>query len=332
MTTWTKFATPVVSVLIAALTPPAHAAPPRYRLTVLEPLPGCSESDARAINAKGQVAANALYSACGANGKPFLWQAGRSTPLRKDAQVFDINYAGWMTGYHMITPGVWEAVILKPGGAMTVIPFDGERRATGRAINNRNKVVGEMEYVFLGHPSTFLYVDGVVTDLGLHGVNYVSSINDLDQIAGGCSDKACIYHNGHVRRLNTGFLASSSTAWATDINQAGQVVGSYVRPGGVHYRGFLLDGAVLTDLGNVVPLDIDNDGNIVGELIERFAFIRTGGRTYNLNKLTTNLGGFKLTTARQINSRGQIVGTGKTASGHSRGFLLTPIASSASTD
>jgi probable HAF family extracellular repeat protein len=334
----TKLLSAIILAVGGALAAQAQAAPQRYSVTILEPLAGYENSWASAINGKGQVVLNS--NTLGAEEylsifEAALWTDGVAAPV-PDAVgfsgAFDTNYNGWMAG-----DSYNHAVIFK--GA-SVVPIEtGWMFSWAQGINNSGSVIGstwdDNEYT----GTSFLYKNGVVTDLGKKGLVRASSINDRDQVAGTCQTTrpdghaeytACIYESGRARLLTKGGLRGASDA--TDINLAGQIVGTYKRPGVSRSRGFLYANGVVTDLGNMYPTDINNAGTIVGVGSLRNsgparAFIRVGGKTYDLNKLTDGLGTFVLEEAAQINERGEVVGTGRASgTGPSRAFLLRPVA------
>jgi hypothetical protein len=100
------------------------------------------------------------------------------------------------------------------------------------------------------------------------------------------------------------------------------------RPSGA----FIVSGGNSTNLGtlgglNAAALDINNNGLVVGNSSlpdgTLHAFVFRKGSMTDLNALIPN-GGWVLASARAINDRGQIVGTGS-FNGEPRGFLLNPI-------
>jgi probable HAF family extracellular repeat protein len=326
----------IVVAVGATLAAQAQAAPQRYSLTILEPLDGLENSWAGAIDGKGRVAFNSYTLGVAEYDSTFrvgLWNSGTVTPVNDDfSSAWDINYSGWMAGATFYG----GAAIFN--GASVVPIKTGATDSRAESINNRGNVVGWTYDLYEGTASTFLYKSGVVTDLGKKGVVHVSSINDRDQVAGQCRTarpdgndeySACIYQNSRTRLLTTGGLRG--TSWATDINLAGHTIGSYTRPGVDRQRGFLYANGTVTDLGYTMPNDINNAGTIVGATSPRRyadptrAFIRVGGKTYDLNTLTNGLGTYVLQEARQINEGGEIVGTARSAAGRSRAFVLRPV-------
>jgi probable HAF family extracellular repeat protein len=335
----TRLLPAIILAVGGAFAAQAQAAPQRYNVRILEPLAGFENSWAPAINGKGQVVLNSYtlgFDESSSDFKAALWTNGVVKPVPVAAAftaAFDINYSGWMAG-----DSFNQAVIFKGGSVVSIKTGWTESWAEG--INNRGNVIGSTWNYVEQIGGLFLYKDGVVTDLRKKGLWSAASINDRDQVAGTCyktlpdgNNKytACIYENGRARLLTKGGLRDASSA--NDINLAGHVIGNYTRPGTSRDRGFLHTNGGVTDLGYTEPKDINNAGTIVGvsppswEARPTKAFIRVGGKNYDLNKLTDGLGTFVLESAAQINERGEIVGTGRASgAGPYRAFLLRPVA------
>jgi uncharacterized membrane protein len=295
----------------------AAAAPVRYRLTILDPLPGFRAADAEAINAKGQVAVLSTR-----NGpepfRSYVWQNNRVTPVPIEF-VNDINFRGWITGFDYGHTHLAKAAIYKGSGS--VIHIDtGASDAFGLSINNRGHVVVQ-KVSPTGEHSYSLYKGRALIDLAAKGMLLAKTVNDLDQVAGQCQGLvACIYDNGRIRRLDAQKLPDSV---AVRINREGQVIGKWQS-----IRGFLYDNGAVIDLGIFDPSDINSAGTIVGS-VGRRAMVRVGGKAYDLNTLTDGLDGFHLKFPTSINGRGEIVGIGASSAGEGRGFLLQPITAAA---
>src|SRR5262249_12621764 len=108
---------------------------------------------------------------------------------------------------------------------------------------------------------------------------------------------------------------------ATAINDAGDIVGTYLLDGSQH--GFLYSGNVFSTIdypgsGLNQVFGINNLGQLVGETADG-SFLFSGG-TYSAISVPNGVG----TAARGINDAGQIVGSyGLTDAGPVRGFLLS---------
>jgi len=168
-------------------------------------------------------------------------------------------------------------------------------------INNLDQAVGSSwptTFVIGTLPRTraVLFQQGRVEDLGLpqNGIAGTAvAINDRSQIVVNCSvvfgasgrPQAFLYSDGLFTNLGTlpGFFSTQ----ATDINNAGQIVGGSNTGGADH------------------------------------AFFYADGQMYDLNDLTHVPKGWVLAGANGINNRGEIVGVAL-VDGAIRGFLLTP--------
>ncbi len=97
----------------------------------------------------------------------------------------------------------------------------------------------------------------------------------------------------------TAGLADAPQSWATDVNNAGQVTGTFLTDGFKRTHGFVWA-----------------DGQIVETIIAQPA---TSGVTPS-----TGPDAFRHVSAQAINDRGEIVATQKLPSGQRRAVLLTP--------
>lgn len=119
--------------------------------------------------------------------------------------------------------------------------------------------------------------------------------------------------------LDLGTLGGESS-FAVAMNDRGEVVGSSQTAAGT-FHGFRWRRGIMTDLGPVTPLDINNRGQIVGyrdtDRGSR-AFLWSRGRVRDLGTL-----GGATSFAIAVNDRGQVVGTSDDAAGQARTFLWT---------
>jgi len=194
-------------------------------------------------------------------------------------------------------------------------------------INNVGQIVG------CSANRAFLYENGVLTEietLGRAGYAIAYGINDSGQIVGGCGGDphAFLYDGTKTIDLNT-FGGDFSEAF--DINNHGQVVG-YIGKFGGDTVPFSYEDGVTTDLGNFGGWEgrahaINDHGQIVGfsrtEESAVRAFLYEDGMMHNLNDLIPPNSGWVLSGAYDINSSGQIVGSGH-IDGEKHAYLLTP--------
>lgn len=240
--------------------------------TPLGTLPGRNESIAEDIDAAGRIVGRSLTLG-GGNSGGFLWEAGAMTDLGTlggTTSAYGMNDAGLVVGRSQeILPDssaaprafVWE------GGVMTslgVLP--GEDFSQAFDINESGDVVGSSWHVtipgfFSADQATLWRAGGQIVDLGLtpgpqvcvsgfpfYTVNVAHAINDVGQIVGharciasGGALAAFLWQDGVMHNLND--LVPAGSGWdlirASDINDAGEIVGLGIAPGGT-LHGFLL--------------------------------------------------------------------------------------------
>lgn len=152
-------------------------------------LPGDNQSEAHAINNRGQIIGiswNQVFS-----GRPFLWTDGVMTELPGLSDALDINDRGQIVGAvragGRFTPVVWE------NGTMTPLPLPpGSWSILNAAINARGQVVGTLVTTSATTPTHEFRI-------------------------------AVLWQNGTVIVLPT--LSPTGQAQAADINNRGEIVG-----------------------------------------------------------------------------------------------------------
>jgi probable HAF family extracellular repeat protein len=137
------------------------------------------------------------------------------------------------------------------------------------------------------------------------------------------------WSNGKMAKMGT-LGGPWSQAYA--VNNKGQVTGlAYTKNGSAH--AFLATNGVLKDLGSTIDgqfgttwgFGINDSGVVVGQSTFKgtyHAFVYSGGRMRDLNKLIPAGSGWVLLQANGINAAGQIAGEGR-LKGQVHGFLLT---------
>jgi probable HAF family extracellular repeat protein len=246
----------------------------------------------------------------------------------QSAQAYDINEAGQVVGYATSAAGPQRA-FLWSDGVMTDLGTLGGSSSKANALNDVGQVVGKST-VTTGSFATeaFLWQGGVMAGLGLSAAE-PAAINEAGQVAGYFSTnsgyRAFLWQGGVVTEIGD-FGGGSSVA--TDINNAGQVVGSalttVVGSLGPVYHAFLWQNGVMTDLGVLPGLEesgaaaINSLGQIVG------SSDRTDPETYTVTSYSFLYSDGVMTTlpvpssesyAGDINDSGQVVGTMRAGNG-----------------
>jgi probable HAF family extracellular repeat protein len=155
------------------------------------------------------------------------------------------------------------------------------------------------------------------------------AVNDYGQVAGGtgiCGQgpgidpvfvHAVLWENNSPTDLGSLGGAFNNAAWA--INNRGQIVGASDLPGDNTGHAFLWQSGVMTDLGTLpgdfasIASSINDRGDVVGQSCDADgncrAFLWQDGMMTDLNTLASD-SPLYLISAADINSRGEIVGTG----------------------
>jgi probable HAF family extracellular repeat protein len=284
---------------------------------------GAYTSSALAINNSGQVL---IQASLGSGPSPLGAYPPYRSYLYSDGKMTDLGTLGHQTmpgdygtfaaamnnhGQVVGSSGMFGAqhAFLYSGGQMidlTTKPGIIESYATG--INDRGQVVGSFVRYYQSNPWSysqtpvyggFLYDHGKVTDLGDY---QPTAINNKGQMLSNTTawgrggprgdetryaSQAYLYNNGKWSNLGT---IGSGYAFASALNDSGQVVGN-IR---------------------------DISGSYTG------AFLYKDGKMTDLNTLIDPTSHWKLWNATAINNRGQIAGVGQGPDGTTRYFLLTP--------
>jgi probable HAF family extracellular repeat protein len=282
-------------VISALVLPLAAAAAPLYEFLDLGTLGGSGNSFAHAVNDLGQVVGESVNAA----GQTEAFRTAPNLPIDPltdglgfvdatiPASVAEaINNQGWVVGFSR-TPSGQHAFFTGPGQRtvtdMGTLPSGVESLA--RAINNSGQIAGSS--------------GGAILDSRPFRTSSPRAIEVGDNLA-------------------PNLTGVNATAYAADINDAGQVVISSGRV--FAYRttpGGKLDDAanVGTLRGQTTPFAINNRGQVVGTsgvvtatVVPEHAF-RTGPDAA-INPLTDDLGtlGGRDSVARDVNDAGVVVG------------------------
>ena len=300
----------------------AHAAKaPRWTVIDLGAL-GPYGSTATALNDKGDVVG---YSYVNGANHAFLWSNGAmrdlgtppGSPSSSAVGVSDrtrVLGLDWNSNAWTWQEGAWSSVGVHG-------PAD---------INRPGAITG----TYTSGPGlhSYLYKDGVFTDLGTLGGNntYAASMNDKSMIVGngelaGCCASHAFLYDGTMHDLGTLGGANST---ATGINGHAEVVGgSQDAAGG--YKSFIWDSRggmrLLFDApGFHYATDINDHGAVIG-YIEGKSYLYDGGVLTRLESIPEVIaGGWQQVIPVDINNRGWIAGWAFRGSGYGRAILLIP--------
>lgn len=331
-----------------------------YEAIEITPSDGDTISRAYGINENGDVAACTQDDSDTSSRRATIWDATNGTQelatLSGRSGVWELNDNRQVAGYSTDADGFKQAVRWESNGAITTMGQLVDYGAgSSFGINNSGTVVGETD-VDAGEEifHAFKYQDGSgITDLGSFGnpsswyggYSQAYAINNSGQTVGFAYDGSWACHpfvhddtNGLQQIAEDSAHPASyySTEWyAVAINDNGMIGG--------HFYDYSLSGSrpyywpdpssdpIPITLPDAYPnaeiYGINDAGQMVGLMwndTQDRAFIfdpLTG--VVDLNSLIDPASGWSLEFARDINSAGQIVGTG-TLNGATRGFMLNP--------
>ena len=235
---------------------------------------------------------------------PFLWRDGHIMALPtlggNNGQASAINNRGQIVGISettvqdsgcppskpgkIISPAFWEKGEVRP-----LPTVDGDPDGFVQGINDQGQAVGSSGTCTGIATHAVLWENDTafqLKDLGSDG-NDAYAINDHGQAVGyvstadGSTIVASLWQNGARGAVtNLGILPGDGAAFATGINNRGQVVGSTFNSAGWS-RGFIWQDNVMTDLNTLIPEDsnlyiiaasnINERGQVSG-----MAMVRTG--------------------------------------------------------
>ncbi len=278
------------------------------------------------INNSGMIVGNNETGA-------FIWEDGNTTELG-NAYIGGLNENGQIVG------GDDEGIFVMENGEKTQITrtidsYYDRIYTFAFDINNEGKVVGMDRIHGMDDPHAYLWdSSNQETPVRLlsdkkYVWDFATAINDKGLITatGLGPDGTYLWENGVLTEM-------TNFPWATDINNADQVVGSIHTAEGLSHAA-LWEDSLLTDMGildnytSSIAWAVNEPGQAVGSLYNNLlsdssAFYwdnKTG--MINLNDYISPDSGWDLIWASDINDYGYIVGVG-TYNGETRGFLATP--------
>lgn len=312
-------------VLVLLLVPAVASAAVSYVAVPLGNLRGTSVYGT-GINTFGQISGFADTDASGAPHRhAFLYDGAvivdlHTKPGGTQSFGYGINDLGQVAGSSN-AGGVPQlrAVLLVPSLVTDLTPLIGGTISNAYAINNRGDFAGATNRT--GVLRAYLRTaDGVITDIGTLGgaSSQATGINASGAVTGSAhvaseDDHAFVY-DGTMRDLGT---LGGRVSLGNAINAAGHVVGQSTVADET-FHAFAHDGTQMIDLGALAgsgsnALGINAGDTIVGQSGASRAFVIKDGKFFDLNAVTSGLGGAVLTTATAVNDAGQIVAMSCTA-------------------
>ncbi len=205
---------------------------------------------------------------------PFLWRNGRMSALStvggNNGQASAINNREEVAGYAETTVTdsgcppykVTSAVLWEKGKALALPTVGGDLDGVAFGINDQGQAVGysgsciaATHAVMWKNNTAFL-----LQDLGGTRSNVAYVINNRGQIAGkvrsadGTTYVAALWQPDGTL-TNLGILPGDYAAFATGINNLGQVVGNNFDSSFNWSHGFIWQNGVMTDLNTLIPAD-----------------------------------------------------------------------------
>jgi probable HAF family extracellular repeat protein len=330
----------------AVLAAPAFADPPKYRATVIQVPAGFRFGFGEGINDVGEVVGT--YRTHVDFPGIFVYSDGALQDLGTlggmSATASDINESGQITGRVVPLAGGVHA-FLYSNGILDELGDPGDR-SVGLGLNDAGEVTGVIDFpngqafLFSGSmmqrlPSPASGCAGPVAEGFFQG----NDINNSGHVTGtafvripaGCQQRPVVYRDGQTVAID---LPPGLEGQGRSINESGQVaISAFGGPEGS--IGYLYTDGQLEEIGPVTPFGINNFGWVVGNagLDEIGAFLYVDGELFDLEDLVVNFGRWDhFRGATDINDSGQVTGTGITAGGSWRAFLLTPLAIKARID
>ena len=301
---------------------------------------GGAGSTAAGVNESGDVAGTSNTSWGEPHG--FRWRDGVMTGIHSmggwGAEAFDVSDDGWVVGSAATSAGQWVGMYWFGADPHPVGTLGGGS-SQAFAISGAHVIVGRSTDAD-AVSQAFRWEGGAIVGLGglVDGApSEAWDVNDAGVIVGeatgaGGSVHAVRWSDGTIEDLGTP-SPNFGASWARGINEAGTIVGGTQVANGGSLHPFLHAGGsgdVVTEVLGYADA-VNASGQVVGTYFTpagEYAFLYENGVVTDLNDLLPADSGWELHAAVDINDAGQIVGQG-THNGEGRGFLLSPVESSA---
>src|ERR1700730_10293060 len=253
--------------------------------------------------------------------------------INNAAQIVGISDSTVPDPFSLFLLGVQMRTFLWDDGKLEDIgTLGGPDASPGAGCNNQREslIVGQSYTNFTANPSTgmptldpFLWKHGKMIDLGtLGGTNGIGQcannrgeIIGISNLSSDIIHHAFVWDDGLIKDLGTLGGDQSEAIW---INDAGEIAGSADLPGSVLHDAVLWKDGVIHDLGTVDgdPCSrgrgINSRGQVVGGSSDCANFLHAfvwekGGPMLDLNNLVAPDSGLQITSAFDINDRGEIL-------------------------
>ena len=193
-------------------------------------------------------------------------------------------------------------------------------------INDKGQVIGFGRNATTAYDS-FLYENGIVTTIGISGINCIAgALNENGQIIGHCGNAGFIYENSQLMELS--YDVEMNSFIPKDINDNGKIIGHGNYLGQTNVQAFLYD------KGQMIPLRFlligsksqsvaeayNNKGQAVG--YSKYSDSNTEATLFQDGEVVQLgfLGGLN-SKAYSINEHGQIVGFSQNTTSTNEAFL-----------
>lgn len=332
------FTRSLLTVMFVAMYAGTPAGAP-YSIADLGTLGGTG-SIATSINNRGQVVGSSALAG-NAGSHAFMYSDGMMHDLNTlggtSSCAYAISDSGLVVGVSDMPGDAYGHAFVYSGGAMRDLGGRGGEGSAAYGINNAGTAVGSYQASGGGGSRAFICDGAAMGDLVPSGeASSAYAVNDRGQVAG-YGDRHAFLYSGNAL-LDLGTLASGlNMSAALAVNERGQVAGwSHYGLYGAEEHAFLYDGGALIDLGTFggsmsSAFGINNSGQVVGwstymgstgDDVNLSGFLYSDGALRDLNSLIDDPD-WQITCARDINDRGQIVGTG-VHNGQAAAFLMSP--------